>query len=231
MGVTLPREWLEVQDPEDEDNTYHFDITFLLSNYHCIYNNGCKGCSGTPANGCCETAAYFEDEQDVQKVAKHVKRLKPGDADNYNEIQKRWYVTEGKEFKTRVIKGKCIFLNREGGCSLHRKALEAGEDYRTWKPHICGQAPLDLSYEDYGTVITGFDPEDTWGKGENAWWCTSDPIAYSSDTYTYRSFRLELITLCGEKVYNQLVKVLDARVAALAVPPRGVPVFIGKPGG
>ncbi len=35
-------EWVSFEDP-DEERTWLFDVTFLQSNWHCIFGNGCQG--------------------------------------------------------------------------------------------------------------------------------------------------------------------------------------------
>ena len=47
----------------DEDRTWVFDVTFLTSNWTCIYGNGCPGILDDPApeleQGCCSYGAHF----------------------------------------------------------------------------------------------------------------------------------------------------------------------------
>jgi hypothetical protein len=74
------REWLSFSDPE-EQRTWVFDLTFLRSNYRCIYGAGCKGVLDADATemaqGCCSYGAHFVDEDDVANVVKHFVRLDP----------------------------------------------------------------------------------------------------------------------------------------------------------
>ena len=42
------REWVSFEDP-DEERTWVFDVTFLTSNWTCIYGNGCQGVLTEPA--------------------------------------------------------------------------------------------------------------------------------------------------------------------------------------
>ena len=41
-------EWVSFDDPE-EDRTWVFDVTFLLSRWRCIYGQGCQGVLTGPA--------------------------------------------------------------------------------------------------------------------------------------------------------------------------------------
>ena len=56
------REWLSFED-EGEHRTWLFDITFLTSNWTCIYGAGCPGVLAEPAPdrqlGCCTHGAYI----------------------------------------------------------------------------------------------------------------------------------------------------------------------------
>src|SRR4051794_9058633 len=49
-------EWVSFEDP-DEDRTWVFDVTFLMSKWSCIYGRGCQGVLTGPApelmHGCC----------------------------------------------------------------------------------------------------------------------------------------------------------------------------------
>ena len=64
-------EWLSFEDPE-EDRTWVFDVTFLLSSWTCIYGHGCQGVLTGPAEhlaqGCCSYGAHFIDDDDVATV-------------------------------------------------------------------------------------------------------------------------------------------------------------------
>src|SRR5665213_3659589 len=56
-----------------------FDVTFLESNWKCIFGSGCQGVltEATPelVQGCCSYGAHFTDEKDQRRVEKAAKRL------------------------------------------------------------------------------------------------------------------------------------------------------------
>ena len=64
-------EWVSFEDP-DEERTWVFDVTFLLSRWQCIYGRGCQGVLTGPAadleQGCCSYGAHFTDDDDVERV-------------------------------------------------------------------------------------------------------------------------------------------------------------------
>ena len=60
-------EWVSFED-SDEQRTWRFDVTFLLSKWECIYGRGCQGVLTGPSpeleQGCCSYGAHFTDEED-----------------------------------------------------------------------------------------------------------------------------------------------------------------------
>src|SRR5206468_10159725 len=69
-GATV-REWVSFEDA-DEERTWVFDVTFLLSRWTCIYGAGCQGVLTGPAaelaQGCCSYGAHFTDAEDEARV-------------------------------------------------------------------------------------------------------------------------------------------------------------------
>ena len=74
------RQWISFEDP-DEQRTWLFDLTFLESNWHCIYGAGCHGIDEFPDAeahiGCCSHGAYFSDDDDRERVAATIEQLDP----------------------------------------------------------------------------------------------------------------------------------------------------------
>src|SRR5258708_843363 len=64
-------EWDSFEDPDDERSMV-FVNTFLLSNWECIFGNGCQGVLTGPTpelvQGCCSYGAHFTDKKDVRRV-------------------------------------------------------------------------------------------------------------------------------------------------------------------
>ena len=74
--VSIPEdlhEWVSFEDPEEE-RTYMFDVSYMLSNWMCIYGQGCQGileeASPELMQGCCSFGAHFIDADDVKTVKK-----------------------------------------------------------------------------------------------------------------------------------------------------------------
>ena len=72
--TALPKdahEWVSFEDLKRE-RTWMFDVTFLESNWTCIFGNGCQGVLTGPTpelvQGCCSYGAHFVDEKDRRPV-------------------------------------------------------------------------------------------------------------------------------------------------------------------
>ena len=75
-------EYVSFDDP-DEDRTWVFDLTFLTSNWTCIYGRGCPGVLSAPApeleEGCCSYGAHFTSKADRARVEAKVERFEKGE--------------------------------------------------------------------------------------------------------------------------------------------------------
>ena len=221
-------EWISFDDTKRR-RTWLFDVTFLESNWTCIFGNGCQGVLTGPTpelvQGCCSYGAHFSDEKDAKRVERAAKRLS---ADQWQfRARGRDGTTKVKrngEIVTRLVQGACIFLNRPEfhrgpGCALHVMALDNDESYIPLKPEVCWQLPLrrdDEVLED-GHVITRIGQWDRrhWGGGgeEFHWWCTEAPEAFVGKNRVVDSMHEELVAMVGQRVYDQLLAFLDQRAA------------------
>jgi len=220
-------EWITFADADGD--TWLFDITFLTSNYGCIYGRGCPGVFTELAaeyeHGCCTYGAHFIDKDDRESIARRIEQLEPGEwelADRADEMGGAIYNNDDDEWVTQSIDDACILLNRPGfqhgaGCALHQAAERRGDRPIDWKPAVCWQVPLrfDESADDNGhtTYILREWKRRDWGEGgvEFAWWCTDDPLAFSEDRPVWKTLRDEIVELIGEATYEQLVDLLIAR--------------------
>ena len=128
-------EWVSFDD-EDGD-TWQFDLTFLTSNYGCIYGKGCPGVFTELApeyeHGCCTYGAHFVDKEDRQSIRAQIDRLEPGEwelAERAAEMGGPIFKNSDGEWVTQTVDDACIFLNRPGfehgaGCALHQAAVRA----------------------------------------------------------------------------------------------------------
>jgi hypothetical protein len=223
-------------DPS-EARTWLFDVTFLLSGWHCIYRAGCQGVLTGPSpereEGCCSYGAHFTDAADSARVLAAAATLTEAQWQFRRRGRRGGMVrteTDGATV-TRLVDGACIFLNRPGfpggaGCALHRAAVEAGRRPMDLKPDVCWQLPIrrEDTTDDHGRVTSTVSQWDRrhWGDGgaEFHWWCTAAPEAFAGRRAVYRSLRDELIGLCGADVYRLVADYLDSRRATTG----GVPL-------
>ncbi len=229
-------EWVSFDDPE-EARTWVFDLTFLASNWTCIFGNGCPGVLTGPApelvQGCCSYGAHFADDADRKRVETMAEQLSAEQWQFRAEAAERGgpvHVNDGGETVTHLVDDACIFLNRPGfgagpGCSLHQAAADAGEHFLDWKPEVCWQLPLRRVDEtdDYGHVTSTLREwkRRDWGEGGDDfhWWCTDAPDAFVGSRPVYEELREEVIAMTSPWAYKQVVRHLRKRdKASSAVP-------------
>lgn len=227
-------EWVSFEDPA-EQRTWQFDVTFLASNYSCIFGNGCKGVltEDTTAlmQGCCSYGAHLNDAPDKANLLKHANRL-TADQWEYKPESARIPLTEtnSEGVEVTVLRDDaCIFLNRPGfaggaGCALHIGAMQAGENFLTWKPEVCWQVPLRR--EDFTdangwvtTTVREWKRRD-WGDGgaEFHWWCTESSDAFVGNKAVWQSMKDEIVEMTSPVAYDLLVNYMKSRKKSGAVP-------------
>jgi hypothetical protein len=228
-------EYVSFDDP-DEDRTWVFDATFLLSNWTCIFGDGCEGVLTGPAaelqHGCCSYGAHFIDDDDRKRVEKFARKLTAAEWQFRKKAKERGGpLKKGKDgaWVTRMADDACIFLNRPGfangaGCALHQAALARGERPLDWKPGVCWQLPLRLVDETdaYGHVTSTLREwkRRDWGPGgfEFHWWCTDEPDAFRGKVPVYVALRDEIVELVGQKPYDLVCALLQDRDHGTPVP-------------
>ena len=229
-------EWVSFEDPEEE-RTWVFDVTFLTSEWTCIFGAGCQGVLTGPApelvHGCCSYGAHFVDKADARRVEKIARTLTPAQWQFHGKGQKGVVKkTKYGESVTRVVDGACIFLNRPGfptgpGCSLHQVAIERGQHPLELKPEVCWQLPLrredDVAEDGHVTSTLRQWDRKHWGEGgqEFHWWCTESAEAFVGERPVYKEMQAELIEMVGKPIFKILVAYLDERDQRTA---KGVPL-------
>jgi hypothetical protein len=225
-------EWVSFED-EDEERTWVFDVTFLTSNWTCIFGRGCQGVLTGPApelvHGCCSYGAHFTDSADRRRVEKVAATLTAEEWQFRGKAKKGGIAKKERsgEVVTRIVDGACIFLNRPGfgtgpGCALHHAALARGRNPLELKPDVCWQLPLrrDDTVADDGhvtTTITQWDRKH-WGAGGEQfhWWCTEAPEAFVGTRAVYQEMAAELTAMVGKRTFRRLSSYLADREARVA---------------
>ena len=236
-GAAGPLDWLTFPAPDDPDLQWRVNVSFLLSNYECIYGRGCPGLLNSHADGetaCCERGVTFMDEDDFAHVSAMVDQLTEEDCDNIERIRSRgWYQASktGRPYKTRKLGNGCIFVNHstgpagKPGCSFHHLAARLGVHPSETKPFICWTLPLNLSDEEpvepngrSTRLVTAFtadawaggdDADDPEGRAHMGYWCVDTPDAYRGARPVYQSMEIELRKGMGDASYERMVELLE----------------------
>ncbi|MCZ7629610.1 MAG: hypothetical protein M5U19_11390 [Microthrixaceae bacterium] len=232
MQDATRRDWLSF---EHEGETYLFDLTFLSSNWQCIFGRGCRGIHETDTtelgHGCCSHGAYFADKADRRRVRDAIGSL----------TDEQWQFralardlggaitrNDDGDWVTRTHDGACIMLNRAEhprgpGCALHVAAIDDGVSHVGYKPEVCWQLPLRLTFHtdevDHTTYTLREWHRRDWGEGgeEFRWWCTEGREAFTSHDRVVDSLREEIIGLVGDGVYRRLLAEMDRASAGTPV--------------
>jgi hypothetical protein len=251
VNENFARDWVEFFDPQNPEHIYKCDLTWLTSNWNCIYGSGCKGIEkDKPNDGCCSDGAYYSSEEDEKRVISAEKRLTPkmwqfhGEAHDKKGNIKISELGLDRDRKTRMVEGSCIFLNRKGesenfGCVLHHLAVKEGNHFSITKPDICWQLPIRRSHEvrDVGdgeiaiTVIGEYERK-SWGEGghELDWYCSNNSEAHNAAVPVYISNKNELILMMNEPAYKELVRHCENRLEAIKkAGRRALPLFTIHP--
>ena len=172
-----------------------FDVTFMTSDWTCIFGNGCQGVLTGPApeleQGCCSYGAHFTGKQD----ARTVERLRPSShrvsGSSTNRANGGWSTgSPDGDLGTRLVKDACIFLNRpgfpgRGGMRLALGGIGPGSQPRGPEARSLLAAPTATGGRDrrrdghVTSVIRQWDRRHWGGGGEEFhWWCTEAPEAF-----------------------------------------------------
>jgi len=228
------REWVEFGDPLDPGHRIRADLTWLLSNWTCVFGTpSCQGTvSGRPDDGCCSHGAFLSDEDDRARLDAAVGELTAADWQlRRSGSGPQGYLEEDDledepALRTRRVDGACVFLNRPGfaggiGCALHRMALRVGRAPLEVKPDVCWQLPIRRTeefvvsgdgVEVLQTTIGEYDRAG-WGAGgaDLHWWCTPSPDAHVGTEPVWVSYRAELVQLLGLAMYDVLAELCRRR--------------------
>lgn len=224
-------DWVSLEDP-DEERTWLFDLTFLLSSWTCIFGRGCKGVlteDYTEAvQGCCSYGAHLTGRDDADRTEERARSLTASQW-QYRDVGLREGVVEEDEdgsLTTRLVDDACIFLNRPGfdgdglGCAFHHAAEASGLAHVDLMPEVCWQLPLRRvdQVEEGGHVISTVREwkRRDWGDGgaDFHWWCTDSPEAFVGDRRVLDAMEAELRAVAGDRVYELLAEHVIRRTSA-----------------
>ena len=230
VDLDFPRAWIEFADPEDADQVFRCDLTWLTSNYLCIFGQGCHGIyKESPDTGCCTLGAHFSDTDDEKRVASFVAQLTPELWQFHpgRKAKKRdWVETDDEGArKTLVVEvdgqSACVFHNRTdfatgAGCALHGLALRDGKEPLETKPDVCWQLPIRRTFRnverpdgtEYSEVSISEYDRRGWGAGGHDldWYCSGNTEAHVGVEPLFVTNAPELTELMGQAAYDELVR-------------------------
>jgi hypothetical protein len=231
-------EWLSFEDPE-EDRTWLFDLTFLLSRWTCIFGRGCQGVLTEPApelvQGCCSYGAHFTDDDDRARTEAAAATLTPEQWQFAKVGRKKGFVQQQDGAWTTLLhEDACVFLNRPGfpggaGCAFHQVAVDRGLPHMALKPDVCWQLPLRRvdSTDEVGHVTSTLREwkRRDWSEGgfEFAWWCTDGPDAFVGDRTVLSEMGNEISAMVGPAIHELLLHAVAERTAPV-LPHPAIPV-------
>jgi hypothetical protein len=227
------REWATFPDPDDVNHRWMVDVTWLTSPWRCLFGCGCQGVLTGPTpemeQGCCSYGAHFSGEEDRDRVLAAAADLRADEWQHQSAGLRKGVTAKLPQggWRTRLVDGACVFLNRPGfpagaGCALHVLAMRRGVHPMATKPDVCWQLPLrkEDKEENDGTVTSTLSEfaRSGWGPGgdEFAWWCTEAPEAFTGTEPVYRSLEAELRGMVGDALYESIAGYLDRRLAAVS---------------
>ena len=196
-------EWLSF---DHEDETYTFDVTWLTSNWSCIYGAGCPGIGDRARRG--GGARLLQLGRPLHRQGRSQARDGPrrrararGVAAPCRRRGAGW--ADPQERGRRVGhqgRRRRVHLPQPARPSRRRRVrLPPGRAYGAtratcdWKPEVCWQVPMRLDYHrddnDHLTYILREWKRRDWGEGgaDFHWWCTEDPLAFVGHEPVYRS--------------------------------------------
>ncbi len=230
VDLDFPRAWIEFADPEDADQVFRCDLTWLTSNYLCIFGQGCHGIyKESPDTGCCTLGAHFSDTDDEKRVASFVAQLTPELWQFHpgRKAKKRdWVETDDEGArKTLVVEvdgqSACVFHNRTdfatgAGCALHGLALRDGKEPLETKPDVCWQLPIRRTFRnverpdgtEYSEVSISEYDRRGWGAGGHDldWYCSGNTEAHVGVEPLFVTNAPELTELMGQAAYDELAR-------------------------
>ena len=236
VDLVFPRAFVEFADPADEDQVFRCDLTWLTSNYLCIFGQGCPGIyASSPSVGCCTLGAHFADKDDQKRVAGFVAQLTPETWQFHpgRPVRKSDWVEKDEEgepkTRTHEVHGEsaCVFANRDdfaagAGCALHGLALLQGRNPLETKPDVCWQLPIRRTFREverqdetsYTEVTIGEYDRRGWGPGGHDldWYCSGNTEAHVGVEPLYVTNEPELVELMGRPAYDELARHCEAHL-------------------
>ena len=157
------------------------------------YFTHCLDC-GFCHDWCCQFGVDV-DRYHVDRILAHADALEtflgiPRDQWFSGEVEQDTDVPGGETWRTRVLDGACVFLNRQGrGCRLHAFCLAQGIEHRELKSIV--DALFPLTFED-GALCPATEAAD------------GELVCMGSGPTLYRGVRSEIAYFFGDELVGEL---------------------------
>lgn len=117
-----------------------------------------KACDVCICSGECCYYGVYTDKKEFEKIIENKDRIIEAMDDSQTRIISKWFEPpeEDDDFEsgiavgTEVYNGKCVFLDKQGYCTLQKVAMEDGEFKWKYKPLYCILFPIII----YNGAIT-----------------------------------------------------------------------------
>lgn len=242
-----------------DGKNYRVNLSWLLSNWKCIFGEGCPGHFGAnsphtkPDVACCSIGFWVDDDADLAKVESYYEQLTDEDWDTElrEVVQQKgdWKIVRKPDkdgfpsIKSRVHQGGCVFANRANGsagkpgCAFHVLAERIGKHFTEVKPNVCWTVPIHQYMDEDNVFVVDVWDADEWG-GVNPdgthdswmkWWCVDTPDAYVGADPVYKYLEHELRLIMGSEAYDEMVSQIDKRKGNYIAPMPGAVLNDGRP--
>lgn len=164
-----------------------------------------KACDICICSGECCYYGVYTDKSDYEKIMSVKDRIIPYMDDSQTKDSSKWFeepmvdddFPSGVAVGTEVYNGKCVFLGKEGFCTLQKMAVAEKEFKWKYKPLYCILFPLVI-FEGVLTV----DEEHL----EDMHYCS---VPKNQISTVFDCCKPELIFLLGEKGFEELEQYKD----------------------
>jgi len=161
-----------------------------------------KGCDICICSGECCYYGVYTDKKEYERIISIKDIIIAEMDDSQCKDSNKWFEEpeEDKDFEsgiaygTEVYNGKCVFLDKQGYCTLQKIAIKNGEYKWKYKPLYCILFPL-VVYEGVLTI-----DDDHLGRMH---YCSK---IQNQVTTVFDACKNELIHLLGDKGYQELLE-------------------------
>ena len=194
VNLNFPRAWVEFTDPVDADQVFRCDLTWLTSNWTCIFGSGCKGIyADRPDDGCCTLGRALlrqgrrEARQEVGQGARPRRLAVLRRREDHREGRGRWtqdarrrrrlHLPEPSRLRRRAPAAPCTSSPSTAASASSPPSRTSAGSCRSDAPTATSNAPTAPSTSRSSSASTSGAG---WGPGGHDldWYCTANTEAH-----------------------------------------------------